>query len=428
MVDRIEAVVVGAGPAGCATALHLADRGHTVALLDRDRPDRINTGGKVCGEGLMPHGLAALRRLGLDPGSLGQPFLGIAYHAGEHRAVGSFPGGLHGIGLRRARLDPALRGLVAAHPRIRLRRGIRVTGLSGSPGHMSLETSAGPLEAQVVVGADGLHSTIRRLVALAAPARGPLRYGARQHLRLAPGQRAPDRVEVHALDGLELYVTPVGPDEVNLALLFDRTVARSLRGDRSGSFRRLIERCPEGRRLLEGADPLSEVGVCGPLRQRVRGCVADGVVLVGDAAGFVDAVTGEGMSLSLLSAELAAQAVSVGLRTGRLDRRALRPYGIRRARLARSLCWFTEIVVWGLRRPRLARAAIGGLQRQPRAFEAVLAVQTGYAPLHTLAPVVPRIVAELVRTGLGGLIRSRSPSVNGAVPERLPHAATPTRR
>lgn len=406
MADPIEAVVVGAGPSGCATALHLADRGHAVVVLERgDRPVR---GGKVCGEGLMPHGVAALGRLGLEPRALGCAFRGIAYRSGEHCAVGDFPQGKVGIGLRRSRLDPALRRAVERHPGVRFHTGIRVTGLRERPGGLALETSQGPLEARVVVGADGLHSTIRRLAGLAMEPRGPLRYGARQHLHLAPGRRAPERVEVHALEGIELYVTPVGPDEINLALLCDRRVTRSFRGDPEGSFRGLVARSAAGRALLDGAQPLSEVGVCGPLRQRVRGCVADRLVLVGDAAGFVDAVTGEGMSLGLMSAELAAQTVSVGLRTDRLERASLLAYARRRAHLVRSLCWFTEVVVWGLRRPWLAQAAIAALARRRPAFEAVLAVQTGHAPSPALALVVPGIGAELLRAGIGALIGPRA--------------------
>src|SRR5687767_8098600 len=84
-----EVIVVGAGVAGCAVALHLARRGHSVILLDRSESPRD----KVCGEGLMPHGVAALDRLGLLPLPFPVlPFTGIGYHVAGVDAVGRFPG------------------------------------------------------------------------------------------------------------------------------------------------------------------------------------------------------------------------------------------------------------------------------------------------------------------------------------------------
>ena len=386
--------MVGAGPGGCATALHLARRGHHVRVVDRGlgRP-----GGKVCGEGLMPHGLAALRRLGMSTEGLGQRFVGIAYHAGDDCAVGHFPGRRWGLGVRRDGLDARMRQAVAAEPRIEFESDVRVTGMTRDRSGVTLATSRGPMRTRVVVGADGLHSTVRRLAKLDAgsAARRGRRYGARVHLQLARGLREPDHVNVYAGGGSEAYITPVGPQQINLALLCEAEVARSFKGDREGQFRRVAERYPLVRELLRGAEPLSEVAVCGPLRQTVKGCATDHVVLVGDAAGFVDAVTGEGMSLTLLSAEIAAEAVSAALHRGSLRQRDLASYARRRLRLLRDLCTLTEVVVFGLRHPAWAARVVRALGHRPRAFEQFLAVQTGQGRLWSLGPAVASVAWAL---------------------------------
>src|SRR5713101_4431980 len=69
-------LIAGAGIAGSALAIHLARRGHSVVLLERSRFPRE----KPCGEGLMPAGVAALERLGIDTAGLGAEFYGIRYH------------------------------------------------------------------------------------------------------------------------------------------------------------------------------------------------------------------------------------------------------------------------------------------------------------------------------------------------------------
>ncbi len=394
-----EVIVVGGGLAGCATALHLARVGRQVLVVERGRSASTVRAGKVCGEGLMPHGLAAFRRLGLGEPD-GQPFQGIAYHAGGHTAVGSFGAGREGRGVRRSGVDASLALAIDRHPRVQRVEGY-VVGLRREARGVAVELRGRPpLRAPVVVGADGLHSSVRRLAGLTRPARGPRRYGARCHLRWPADRPVPAHVHVHAQGGFELYVTPVGPHEVNLALLLDAAGAQRLKGDREAAFRALVHEVPGGAALLDGAEPLSEVAVCGPLRQAVRAPCADSVVLVGDAAGFVDAVTGEGMSLGLLSAELAAQAVDASLTSGR-DRR-FATYRRRRARLVRDLCTLTELVVFGLRRPAWARRVVAALAARPAAFERFLAVQTGRGALGSLGPAILSVATALVGHAVRG--------------------------
>ncbi len=147
-----------------------------------------------------------------------------------------------------------------------------------------------------VVAADGLHSPTRRLLGLEEPATRHRRYGLRRHYRLAPWT---SYVEVHWADDVEAYVTPVSPDLVGVALL---TSGR-------GSFDEHLAAFPSLRQRLGDAEPAGEVMGAGPLRQRAKARVAGRVLLVGDASGYVDALTGEGVALGVAQARVAVAAL-----------------------------------------------------------------------------------------------------------------------
>jgi geranylgeranyl reductase family protein len=388
MDEAAEVVVVGAGPAGCAAALHLANLGHEVVLVERQRFPRE----KVCGEGLMPHGVAELRGLGLAEAMLAtgaRAFHGIAYHLGEQVAVGRFPGadaGRGGYGFRRLRFDAALLAACSRHAGVRVRVGARVVQVRTEAASVQVRCDDGTIRARAVIGADGAQSVVRRQLGLGRRANRPPRYGARGHFRLAEGRSERDVVDVVLLQGREFYLTSVGAGEVNVTLLCGKATTVGFGGDLPGGFAREIAQCPEVADYLDGAEPISDVRLCGPLRQRVTGLVADRALLVGDAAGFVDAITGEGMSLAMASARLAAGVLSRALRIDRLDRASLRPYEVARRRFARDLIWLTEIMLWWVRHPRLARRVLGQLARHPDTFGRLLAVNVGESRLSGVRP------------------------------------------
>jgi flavin-dependent dehydrogenase len=379
-----EVVVVGGGVAGAATAAGLARWGHEVILLDRAAFPRE----KACGEGLMPHGVSALAALGvLDDVLRTQPgrFTGISWQVGEVAAVGRFPGGRAGLGVRRGRVDAALHA-ACRRDGVDLREGIRVRHLSGEAGDRVVHTDAGPLRCRAVVAADGLHSPIRRQLGLQAPPRGRVRYGARVHVALRPGTPDRDLVEVFSGEGGELYLTPTGPGEVNVALLLERDAARALGAGREDAFWSLVRAFPPVRERLAGATAVSALRVVGPLRQAATTPVADGVLLVGDAAGFLDAITGEGMSLGLAGAALASRVLSAGLRTNRLRAVDLSAYASGLARSSRDQLWLTGLLLWGIRHRTLAQRVVANLARHPDLFGRILAVNTGEASLRSLGP------------------------------------------
>src|SRR5262249_6414773 len=148
------------------------------------------------------------------------PFVGIRFVDGETVAEARFAAG-PGLGVRRTALSQALveraRGLGAE-----LRFGSAVTGvraLARGRVRVALGGRAGPgeIEAGLLVGADGLHSTVRRLAGLEARGARVARHGMRRHFRVAA---EPAFVEVHWARGAEAYVTPVAPGEIGVALLW----------------------------------------------------------------------------------------------------------------------------------------------------------------------------------------------------------------
>jgi flavin-dependent dehydrogenase len=393
-------LVVGGGPAGLATAIQARLAGLSVRVLDRARPP-ID---KACGEGLMPDAAARLSELGIElaPDQCHR-FRGIRYVDGDVVAEGLFPRA-GGLGVRRLHLHAALErraaglgvelwwGTAAAGlaPAAAAAGGNRTVagGLGAGPLTAGVLTAAGDLvPARWVVGADGLHSRVRRWAGLEGAAARHRRFGVRRHFACRPWS---DLVEVHWGAGCnEAYVTPVGPHEVGVAILWS---------DGKASFDRLLEHFPTLAERLAGAPPLSRDRGAGPLRQRARAVWCGNVALVGDAAGYLDAITGEGLAVALhqsaaLVAALAGPAAA-GERPGapsgaaaaarRHDGRSprersfpgahLAAYGAAHRRICRLPDFMTSLVLALERRPRLRRRALRALAADPALFSRLLGI------------------------------------------------------
>ncbi|MGW0363789.1 NAD(P)/FAD-dependent oxidoreductase [Streptomyces sp. NPDC002990] len=332
----IDLLVAGGGPAGLATAIHGALAGLEVVVAE-PRPTPID---KACGEGLMPGAVRRLLELGVPVA--GQPFDGIRYLdavSGRH-AQGLFRSG-PGLGTRRTVLQGALARRAAE-------LGVRVVPRRvGEVRQDEDRVTAAGLTARYLVAADGLHSPVRRGLGLSAPAAPgrPARYGLRRHYAVAPWT---DLIEVHWSDRCEAYVTPLAPDLIGVAVLttehapFDVQLAR---------FPLLSARLPPAAG--------SPVRGAGPLRQEARVRVAGRVLFVGDAAGYIDALTGEGLTLAVTAAGELVRCVRAG-----------RPQAYERAwrELSRSYRTLTASLLWARARPRLAPRIVPLAARLPRVF------------------------------------------------------------
>ncbi|WP_037683907.1 NAD(P)/FAD-dependent oxidoreductase [Streptomyces griseus] len=333
----LDLLIVGGGPAGLATAIHAVHAGLDVAVAE-PRPTPVD---KACGEGLMPGAVRTLAELGIA--LPGHPLRGIRYLDAEddtRHAEADFRHG-HGRGVRRTDLHAALARRAAE-------LGVPVHPVKVDPATVRQDarrvTAAG-LTARYLAAADGLHSPVRRHLGLDLPDPRPPRYGLRRHFAVAPWT---DHVEVHWSARAEAYVTPLGPELLGVAILTGRRAPFDVQ---LAGFPSLADRLPP--------HASSAVRGAGPLRQRVRGRVVGRVLLVGDAAGYIDALTGEGVSLALAGA---AQLV----RCVRGDRPLDYEHAWRRASRRHRL--LTDTLVRLRAHPRLAHLVVPTAVRLPSLF------------------------------------------------------------
>lgn len=336
--DR-DLLVAGGGPSGLATAILAAQAGMRVTVIE-PKPGIID---KACGEGLMPAAVAALGRLGLPPQG-GHPFIGVRYFWGSCMAEGRFSRG-QGLGLRRLDLHAALQARAHA---------LGVETVQDRVGEVQQDADgvrAAGLRAPYLVAADGLRSPVRAALGLDLPPRRPARVGLRRHFRVPP--RAPF-VEVHWSPLAEAYITPVGPDRVGLAFLMRQGQGPSPQG--GSVYDALLASFPELQDWLGDAPVDSAVAGAGPFERRVRAPRLGRVLLVGDAAGYLDPLTGEGLRLGFDAAEAAVTALLAG-----------QPERYPRAwdRLARRYLWMTAGLLALSRPPLLRRALVPVLKRLP---------------------------------------------------------------
>jgi menaquinone-9 beta-reductase len=387
-VKVVDVIVVGAGPAGAATAILLAERGWSVALLDKAAFPRP----KICGEYLSPEASRILDRLGVlktvDQAGA-QPLRGMRIVApdgtvleGVYPTTGPWRGYRdHALAVPREKLDRILVERAKSFP-VDVRERHRVTGLLTEneriAGVRAQDEDGRGLElrARLVVGADGRSSVVASSLGLVRP--HPLRRMALvQHVAL---EGLGDRGEIFIDPPDYAILNPVLPGLVNLGLVVPLAHAAPWSGRLETFFRARLKQLRHLAPRLAGMEPAGRLMAMGPLAYRVGEPRVDGVLLAGDAAGFYDPFTGEGLFTALRSAELLADTAHSALTLGDLSTAALAPYARARNRELAGKSRVTRGIQLLIARRGLANVAAHALARRPALLDTIMGVIGDFVP------------------------------------------------
>ncbi|MGH7357292.1 MAG: NAD(P)/FAD-dependent oxidoreductase, partial [Candidatus Rokuibacteriota bacterium] len=409
-----DAVVVGAGPAGAATAILLAQEGLRVVLLDRATFPRD----KICGEFLSPEAGGILERLGVLATLVARgarPLRGMRILAPDGTSlVGDYPTGgrwrgfrAHALAMRRRTLDATLVER-ARQVGVTVREGVRVVDLVCEGGRIAgvvaepvgaRSAMREPIPARLVVAADGRASVVVERLGLRRPHRWLRRLALVADVEGARGDG--DRGEIVVVPPRYAILNPVTPSIANLSLVGPVDDGRRHRRDLAGYFDAATRTLPGLGERLRDARRVGPVRAMGPLAYDVVAPRDDGVVLVGDAAGFLDPFTGEGVYAALRSAEIAALVAAQAIRDGDVSADALRSAHQRRAAEFSGKVRVTLLLQRILARRALLVAAARLLARRPAHLARLMGVFGDFVPPGALlepaflAGLLPRLPPSL---------------------------------
>jgi flavin-dependent dehydrogenase len=315
-----------------------------------------------------------------------RPLDGVSY---RHQRAGvevhlPFPmprdgGPAAGLGVRRTSFDAVLVDAVREEPGAVVREGVRVTGLVPGTANdvVGVATTSGEIRARVVVGADGLHSQMRAWTGLRASPQAPMRYGLAGHWQVDTRDRAGIRVTLAG--GHEWYEAPVGPDLLLVSILTHRSHPAMTARHYEGAARRSVPGIADAA-LVSG--PLGAAH----FHQRVRAVAAGRVFLAGDASGYDDPTTGDGIAIGMLLAERLAQHAGDHLAGRIVSETAVARYAADHADLVRERRRLTSLALFLARSPALSRRAISRARDDPRALGKLIAINCGYQTFRDVTP------------------------------------------
>jgi flavin-dependent dehydrogenase len=366
MSSEAEVLVIGGGPAGLASAIALRQQGMEVTVADGAKPP-ID---KTCGEGLMPQTLQSLGELGVElPPALGKWIQGLRFVDGRTSVGAHFPEKT-GRGFRR----------IVLHQRLVERAqelgtsflwNTPVTGLCSG----GAIVGGAKMRARWIVGGDGIRSRVRRWACLESGSHRVVRFAHQRHYRVKPWA---DFVEIYWCRKMQLYVTPIGDEEICLVLTSRESGPR---------FEDALLEYPELAEKLKGAE-LSNVH---------RGAITatytldrvscENVVLIGDASGGIDAITGEGLNLCFRQALALARALKAG---------TFESYTMAHRRLARRPLLLSRALLFLDRNPQLRKRIFRKFERDTALFGRLLGMQWAQNSFSDVAEAAARLCWQLL--------------------------------
>ena len=404
-------IVVGAGPAGSVLAGLLAKRGIETLLLDKAVFPRE----KICGDYLSPGTVRLLDQLDL---------LDLVRSAGAQRLSGmtvTSPDGTtftaefpsitttdgnrpFALSLPRAILDSLLlnwaRDLGAKGV-----EGLRVTDLIWENGHVCGITGIGPMgqetyRGQVVVGADGRDSVVARRLGLHQPHPTLRRMALVAYYELGGARHAVPLLRDHGLisvgDRSYCILNRIGERLINASIVVDQGIVQDWKGQLDALFDGTLHAFPHALSALRDTQRRGPVRCLGPLAFRASRSVSAGVLLIGDAAGFYDPFTGEGVGHALYSARLAAHAIASAFAEGDggLTETRLEQFDRRQRKVLNNRQRLGAALQAIIRRPRAANAAARFLSRRQPLADLLLSIIGDLLP--PCALFSPRTLINLV--------------------------------
>lgn len=363
-----DAAIVGAGPAGSATAITLARQGYAVALLDKEQFPRD----KLCGDFINPSNWPTLCQLGVQ-----NEILQATSQRVSHFRITSWCGAdvaapmptrngerAYGVPLRRSKLDAILLAAAQRAGAVAFQQHRIKTLLPANEGWLlGVEAPEGncQLRARVIIGADGRNSWLAHHQQLGGGEQG---QAVGFQFLLRSGYAIGNRVEIHLFPGG--YVGLLGLDEstINFCFAVERSCLER-HGPLAALLHSQVQQNPNLRAVLRESQRIGAARSTYPVYFAPRRCCADRLLLVGDAARVSEPVTGEGIYFALRSGVIAGETVAAALMRGDCSARALQRYVQDCRSEFRQRRGWNALIRYSMYRPRLLTPFIRHSARHP---------------------------------------------------------------